>query len=294
MKPNPSANPVGGFWCLQYAYQEALESRLIALSFTTVCVVAVVFTVVGPVGIEDALSLLERFVLVATCSLLPWPWCHALSAAVLYVTRARPPAQIALACAAATVFMAIPCTAVIYAVYGLLHPVGVAVAFWTIFPHVLVMMLAVGCLIHYVACQLVVLRKMGTTVDPGQRDGPVVRQSNGVSSPRDRLFARLPDTLGKDIVYLRVTGHYLNVTTTRRSYIVLMRFADAVEAMGDLGMQVHRSFWVAHRHVVCLTKCEDRTVVRVTGGHEIPVSRTYLDAVRSRFAPTRGVTGPPP
>ena len=294
MKPESSVNPVGGFWCLQYAYREVLEPRLIALSFTVVCVAAVVFTVVGPVGIDDGRGVLERFVLVATASLLCWPGCHALSAAALYLARARPPAQIALACAATTTFMAMPCTAVTYAVYGLLEPVGARTGFWTIFPPVLVLLWAVGSLFHYVACQLVALRNSGVALR-GQSRGDEITDhgENGEPGLRDRLFERLPDTLGQDIVYLRVTGHYLNVTTIKGSHLVLMRFADAVEAMGDLGVRVHRSFWVAHGHVVGLAKQDDRTVLRMTGGHVIPVSRTYLASVRSHFSKTEGHVGSP-
>ena len=60
-----------------------------------------------------------------------------------------------------------------------------------------------------------------------------------------------------------------------------MRFADAVTELGDLGMQVHRSYWVAHRHITGIFRRDERTMVRVTGGHELPVSRTHLSAVRA-------------
>ena len=59
-----------------------------------------------------------------------------------------------------------------------------------------------------------------------------------------------------------------------------MRLADAVAELGDQGLQVHRSFWVANRHVTELFRREGRTVVQVTGGMEVPVSRTFLAAVR--------------
>ena len=60
-----------------------------------------------------------------------------------------------------------------------------------------------------------------------------------------------------------------------------MRFADAVaELDGVGGLRVHRSYWVARRHVVCADRSHGRTTLRLTGGHEVPVSRTYMAAVR--------------
>ena len=51
------------------------------------------------------------------------------------------------------------------------------------------------------------------------------------------------------MVYANVSGHYLQVVTTAGTCLVLMRLSDAVLALGDAGMQVHRSYWVSHRHI---------------------------------------------
>ena len=87
--------------------------------------------------------------------------------------------------------------------------------------------------------------------------------------------------LGEDIVYLGVSGHYLNVVTTAGSHPVLMRLSDAVAALGGRGMRVHRSYWVAFRHLTGTVRRDARTLVCVTGGEEVPVSRTYAAAVRA-------------
>ena len=91
--------------------------------------------------------------------------------------------------------------------------------------------------------------------------------------------------VGRDVVFLNVCGHYINVVTTAGSCLVLMRFADAMAALGNSGLQVHRSYWVAHRHVIGILRRDERTLVRVTGPHEIPVSRTHLAAVRAALPP---------
>lgn len=98
---------------------------------------------------------------------------------------------------------------------------------------------------------------------------------------RPRFLDRLPGHIGHDVVYLNVSGHYVNAVTTEGSGVILMRFADAIAELDDVGVQIHRSYWVAHRHITAIFRRDERTLVRVTGGHELPVSRTYLTAVRA-------------
>ena len=112
---------------------------------------------------------------------------------------------------------------------------------------------------------------------------PVTQSSSAArqeGKPRARFLDRLPAALGRDVVYLNVRSHYVNVVTTAGSGALLMRFADAVADLGDQGMQVHRSYWVARRHVLGVERRAERTVLLLTGGEEVPVSRTYLAAVR--------------
>ena len=96
-----------------------------------------------------------------------------------------------------------------------------------------------------------------------------------------RLLEGLPDTVGQDVVYMHVSGHYLEVVTTAGSVVVLMRLADAVDAFADRGMQVHRSYWVAHHHIRELVRRDHRMVLCLADGSEIPVSRPFLPAVRN-------------
>lgn len=125
--------------------------------------------------------------------------------------------------------------------------------------------------------------------DTGQEGPSVV--SPGASEQPTRFLDRLPEKLGRDVIHLNVGGHYVNVATTEGSSVILMRFADAVTELGDMGMQVHRSYWVAHRHITGVFRRDERTMVRVTGGTELPVSRTYLAAVRARDSSAQQIVG---
>ena len=107
---------------------------------------------------------------------------------------------------------------------------------------------------------------------------PSAEQAAGLQA---RFLDRLPPEVGRDVIYLKVSGHYITVVTTAGSGILLMRFADAVAELEGAGMQVHRSFWVAYRHITAIEQREGRTVVYLTGGEVVPVSRTFVAAVRA-------------
>ena len=101
------------------------------------------------------------------------------------------------------------------------------------------------------------------------------------SKQHSQFFKRLSPEVGRDLVYLRVSGHYVEVTASGGSDVILMRLADAVDALGGLGMQVHRSYWASFNHMQRLVRREGRMLLCLTDGREIPVSRPYLKAVRA-------------
>ena len=160
-----------------------------------------------------------------------------------------------------------------------------------IYLNTVVVALAFGCIVHYMACQWVKLRYVAEAgaedASPDREDtvaGQTATFPRSAPDSRDRFFDRLPAMMGRDIVYLTVSGHYVNVVTTAGSCLVLMRLADAGAALGDLGMRVHRSYWVALRHVTGVVQRDGRMALRMTGSHEIPVSRTHLAATRSAIS----------
>ncbi len=86
------------------------------------------------------------------------------------------------------------------------------------------------------------------------------------------------------LVRLSVEDHYTEVVTVRGRELILLRFADALKELGDTpGLQVHRSHWVAEAQVEKLKREGGKLYVITKDGAEIPVSRTYIDAVRACF-----------
>ena len=275
-------------------YREMLDARVIALSVGMAVVATLIVAVLGPVVIGTQLGLFDRLAIVAVCGAICWPICHALSAAVMFVMRARRPFAVLLGWATGALFVSMPCSAVAYAVHGIFGNENVtADVLPAMVLNAAVIMLPVSFLVHYVAYLRVKLKlvdhggqtgagqPMSSNVDAGGDQAPIPTPLGSRSELLDRFFDRLPDTVGTDIVYLSVSGHYIDVVTAGGSCLVLMRFADAVAILGDLGIRVHRSHWVAYRHIVGSVRRDGRMFVRVTGSHEIPVSRSYMQKVRS-------------
>ena len=98
-----------------------------------------------------------------------------------------------------------------------------------------------------------------------------------------RLVDRVTDSIGTDVVYAHVSGHYLEVVTVQGSMVVIASLADAVAEFGDHGMQVHRSYWVSYNHVVRLHRRDHRIQLLLSDGQEIPVSRLFLPAVHDWY-----------
>lgn len=75
--------------------------------------------------------------------------------------------------------------------------------------------------------------------------------------------------------------HYLRVHTSAGEELILMRLADAVRELGGAdGLQVHRSWWIARAGIRDTRRDNGKLSLILPSGREVPVSRTYLNAVR--------------
>ncbi|MGQ3209993.1 MAG: LytTR family DNA-binding domain-containing protein [Shinella sp.] len=98
------------------------------------------------------------------------------------------------------------------------------------------------------------------------------------------LLRRLKPENRGPILHMTVADHYTEVTTSRGRELILLRFSDALEELGDTpGLQVHRSHFVADSHVEKLLRADGRLTILLKDGREIPVSRSRAEAVRGRW-----------
>lgn len=99
------------------------------------------------------------------------------------------------------------------------------------------------------------------------------------------ILERLPHEIRGPLSHLSMADHYVEIFTTRGKAMVLMRLADAIKETGGApGLRIHRSHWVAKDAVKAIRKIEGKTMIETKAGALLPVSRSYLPAVRADFS----------
>lgn len=97
------------------------------------------------------------------------------------------------------------------------------------------------------------------------------------------LLSRLPLEKRADLISLSVSDHYVEVSTTKGSELLLMRLSDAIrETEPCPGLQTHRSHWVAIDQIKAARREADRAVLTMSNDQEIPVSRSNINALKEK------------
>lgn len=106
------------------------------------------------------------------------------------------------------------------------------------------------------------------------------------------LLSRLPLDRRGALVSIRVQDHYVEVTTTGGSAMLLMRLSDAIaETAPEPGLQVHRSHWVALSRIAAARRNGETALLTLSDGREVPVSRGKLAEVQAAgLLPARSET----
>ncbi|MEO1081254.1 MAG: LytTR family DNA-binding domain-containing protein [Pseudomonadota bacterium] len=111
------------------------------------------------------------------------------------------------------------------------------------------------------------------------RETPEFLRRAGVSSP-DQVIA------------LKAEEHYINVYTADAHRLVHHRFSKAVLEMPvDLGLQVHRSWWVADAAVTSAKRGSRRWQLMLANEISVPISDSYVRSVRERGLLNRASVG---
>lgn len=120
---------------------------------------------------------------------------------------------------------------------------------------------------------------------PGR--APALPEAEAEATPAafpSALLSRLPPGIGSDIIALETEDHYLRVHAVGRSALILMRMSDAVALLDpQLGVQVHRRWWVAQAAVAGVRSEGQKLSLYLIDKSLVPVGRTFSAAVRARF-----------
>jgi DNA-binding LytR/AlgR family response regulator len=90
----------------------------------------------------------------------------------------------------------------------------------------------------------------------------------------------LPDELRRDISWMKAEGNYVDVYGADDHRLVNYVFSRAAEELRPLGIQVHRSYWVARDNLIRVESGKGRIYAVLKGGHRVPVSRSFVREVR--------------
>ena len=87
----------------------------------------------------------------------------------------------------------------------------------------------------------------------------------------------------EEVLALQAEEHYVRIYTSDGSELVHCRFGDAVKQMPvELGLQVHRSWWVAESAVQSARRGSRRWRLHLLSDIDVPVSDSYVAAARER------------
>jgi hypothetical protein len=123
---------------------------------------------------------------------------------------------------------------------------------------------------------------------PPQANAPVAPPSDPAhpSAPditSNNLVDALPPAIGRDVIYVTSDLHYLHVHTTSGKATVLGGLAVWEREAGPAGIRIHRSHWVARRHVRRVARSAAGWYCELSPGMKLPISRRRLAAVREEL-----------
>lgn len=100
---------------------------------------------------------------------------------------------------------------------------------------------------------------------------------------RNEFYARLPTTLGLDIISITSELHYVNVKTTEGKTLILGGLNQIANALDDEGVLIHRSHWVHKNHVIKVHISGSQAWCEMSNGEKLSISRSKRKLVKSYF-----------
>ena len=157
---------------------------------------------------------------------------------------------------------AVPATLIVQSAATAVNPAIQLLPFAKLLPSVLLLCLPLQFVLH-----LLLRETDALAPDAPTPDAPI----DQAIAP---LLAKLPKSLGDEILCMKTEDHYLRVFTPHGNALILMRMTDAEKTTGDVeGLRVHRSWWVARAAVRRSVAAGGNISLILSNGVEVPVSR---------------------
>ena len=258
---------------MQVALREMTHPSRWQREFAMLLAIGAILGWLGPYGTYSCLAMPDRFAYWMVRSLIVGLICLAALELISATGSGAswPPVKRALA---AVLMASVPSALIGFALASVFrHAPTSPLEIVGLYGRVMIVTAIVGIPLHFVHRPAV----RAQPAPPILADPPTARIQTGGSA----FLRRIPAKLGTGLIHIEVEDHYLRVHTNLGSDLILFRMADAVAELDPmLGRQVHRSYWVARRAVASIKRDKYRTRIVLTTGVQIPVSRTYLPALR--------------
>ena len=122
----------------------------------------------------------------------------------------------------------------------------------------------------------------GSYLDEAEGIEEMRRSEDSYADDFETLLQKLPEALRGPIWHLEARGHYLGVRTDQGDAQILMRFSDAITGLPlSLGVQTHRSHWVALEAAMQMTLAQGKHFVELPNQMLVPISKSRLQVVES-------------
>jgi hypothetical protein len=113
--------------------------------------------------------------------------------------------------------------------------------------------------------------------------GKVIEQNSPRMVPS--MYERLKAASGDRVLALGAQDHYTRVVLSSGEELVYIRFSDAIKEMeGQIGFQVHRSYWVSLDAAEHYWENGHRAFIKLSNKQIIPVSRSFRHIVKQNLS----------
>ncbi len=243
--------------------------------------VGILLGLLGPFGTFHALAWPVRITYWLSIVLVNWMLCDLAVRRLDAWLGDSLPARPILVPLLGSVLAAIPATGVVHtagAIAGLPGE-GVFSLFWKVL---------LVCAVLSVVFYLNAPDEAGATEEDRSSDPLPEHNPSGQSDAGGSLFfQRLERPIAGEFLCLQMQDHYLAVHTTDGQQLILCRMEDAARELDSLGQRVHRSWWVAHDAIDQVKRRNGRMSLLLKDGREVPVGRTYQQAVAAAEPPSQ-------
>lgn len=107
--------------------------------------------------------------------------------------------------------------------------------------------------------------------------------NDATSGSAGEFIAKFSKLIGTEIIYMMSELHYVRVVTSKGEALVLHNLKDAIAELPSeySGIQTHRSYWAASKHIESMKEKNGQTSLVLSIGKIIPVSRRKLGEVKA-------------